>query len=124
MFTCFPGGLWIQADTAPPTLLTPASAMAVQDLAPFKRAVLGGARMLLVGNILTPHLDKDHGAASISPKVMKGLLRDDLLYPGIIVAAASTVWPWASGAPHGDAAVAALKAGADMLLCSSRASTS
>ncbi len=116
LFTGFPGGQWNQTDTAPPMLLTPASAMAVQDLAPFKRAVLGGARMLLVGNILTPHLDKDHGAASISPKVMKGLLRDDLLYPGIIVAGPIDGLAVGERATHGDAAVAALKAGADMLL--------
>ncbi|HQE84735.1 MAG TPA: glycoside hydrolase family 3 N-terminal domain-containing protein, partial [Candidatus Hydrogenedentes bacterium] len=115
-FTGFPGGYWNQSGDAPPMLMTPASAMGAQDLIPYKRAILGGARMLLVGNILTPHLDKDRGAASLSPKVMKELLRDELLYPGIVVAGPIDGLSVSKGATQEDAAVTALKAGADMLL--------
>ena len=79
MFTGFPGGQWNQTESAPPMLFTPASIMPTRDLVPFKRAVMGGARILLVGNILVPHLDKKRAAASVSPTVMKELLREKLL---------------------------------------------
>ncbi len=116
LFTGFPGGAWNFTGDAPPVLLTPATAMASRDLIPYQRAVMAGARMLLVGNILTPHLDKEHAAASLSPKVMKELLRDELLYPGIVVAGPIDGLTALGGATQGDAAVAALRAGADMLL--------
>ncbi|HPJ99673.1 MAG TPA: glycoside hydrolase family 3 N-terminal domain-containing protein, partial [Candidatus Hydrogenedentes bacterium] len=115
MFTGFPGGQWNQTGTAPPMLFTPASLLPTRDLLPFQRAVLGGARLILVGNIVVPHLDKQNAAASISPAVMTGLLREKLLYPGIIVAGPIDGLGVGKGATQGDAALAALKAGADML---------
>ncbi|MFO7976571.1 MAG: glycoside hydrolase family 3 N-terminal domain-containing protein [Candidatus Hydrogenedentota bacterium] len=116
LFTGFPGGYWNQSGDAPPMLLTPERAMTGQDLVPYKRAIRGGARMILVGNILTPHLDKEHSTASLSPRIMKGLLRDELLYPGLVVAGPIDGLGVSAGVSQGDAAVAALKAGADMLL--------
>lgn len=115
MFTGFPGGQWNQTESAPPMLFTPASIMPTRDLVPFKRAVMGGARILLVGNILVPHLDKKRAAASVSPTVMKELLREKLLYPGVVVAGPIDGLEVGTGATQGDAALAALRAGADML---------
>lgn len=116
LFTGFPGGYWNQSGDAPPMLLTPERAMTDHDLLPYKRAIMAGARMFLVGNILTPHLDKDHSTASLSPKVMKELLREDLLYPGLVVAGPIDGLAVPPGTSQGAVAVAALKAGADMLL--------
>ncbi len=115
MFTGFPGGQWNQTGTTPPMLFTPASLLPTRDLLPFQRAVLGGARLILVGNILVPHLDKQNAAASVSPAVMTELLREKLLYPGVIVAGPIDGLGLGKGATQGDAALAALRAGADML---------
>ena len=104
MFTGFPGGQWNQTESAPPMLFTPASIMPTRDLVPFKRAVMGGARILLVGNILVPHLDKKRAAASVSPTVMKELLREKLLYPGVVVAGPIDGLEVGTGATQGDAA--------------------
>jgi len=115
LFTGFPGGYWNRSGDAPAMLLTPEQAMANKDLLPYTRAIMAGARMILVGNILTPHLDKEQASASLSPKVMRELLREELLYPGVVVSGPIDGLAVSPGASQGDAAVAALKAGADML---------
>lgn len=54
------------------------------ELPPFKRAAKGGIAALMPGHILVPHLDPER-PASLSEIVLKGLLRADLDFSGVVI---------------------------------------
>ena len=89
------------------------------DLPPFRAAVEAGVPMAMVGHLIYPAIDPER-PASLSPQAIQ-LLREELSFDGVIVsddlsmAAAS-----AEGSPA-NAAVAAVKAGVDLLILSSSA---
>lgn len=85
-----------------------------RELAPFRAAVAAGARTIMTSHILLPRLDPEH-PATLSPRILQGLLRDELGFDGVIVSDALDMHG-ASGV-HGvpEAAVLALVAGCDLL---------
>lgn len=85
-------------------------------LEPFARAAAEGVELVMTANATYPALD---GArpASLSPRVVEGLLRDELGYEGAIVTddlGAGAIS--AAGYGEAEAAVAAARAGNDLLL--------
>lgn len=87
------------------------------DLPPFRSAIEAGTPMVMVGHLLYPAIDPNL-PASLSPQAM-ALLRQDLGFDGVIVTDdLAMVGATGDGTPA-DAAVAAVKAGADLLLISS-----
>lgn len=83
------------------------------DLVPFRRYIADGLSGLMVGHLNVPVLDRSGTPASLSPKVGTGLLKDELGFDGLVFTDA-LVMKGAKG--HGNVCVAALKAGADVLL--------
>lgn len=86
------------------------------DLRPFREAVDAGASAIMVGHLVVPALDPSGAPASLSPAIIGGLLRGDMGFEGLIYTDALGM----KGAvdPQGrNPAVAALIAGADVLLC-------
>lgn len=85
------------------------------NLVPFRAAVLAGVAAVMTSHAVYPSLDP-HTPATMSRAVLKGLLRDELEYPGLIITddlemgAIQAGW----GVPAG--AAAAFGAGADILL--------
>jgi beta-glucosidase-like glycosyl hydrolase len=110
----FPGGGANHAPGAPAVLTTPRPVLSSQELLPYIRAIEDGARLLHVGNVLTPTLSSPPLPASQAAAVMKELLRDELGFTGVVVAGPMD-GPDMAGDPRA-AALAALQAGADMLL--------
>lgn len=87
------------------------------DLPPFRAAVQAGAPMVMVGHLLYPAIDPGL-PASLSPKAI-GLLREDLGFDGVVVSDDLAMAGALGGGTPAQAAVAAVKAGADLLLISS-----
>ena len=114
----FPGGGANKKGQGPPVLLTPEAQLDDADLLPYKKAIEQGASIIHVGNILTPTLGGDDLPASLSPAVMRDLLRERLGFKGVIVAGPMDAQEIALKYDSSKAAEMALTAGADMLLWS------
>ena len=110
----FPGGGQSRTEVSPGVLLTPKSQLRGRDLLPYEHAIEAGAQMLHVGNTLVPTLDKD-ALASLSPYVMRQLIRDILDFEGVVVAGPMDAPAVSRLQDSSTAAVLALQAGADML---------
>ena len=87
------------------------------DLPPFRAAARAGVPMVMVGHLLYPAIDPDL-PASLSPKAI-GLLREDLGFNGVVVADDLAMDGASGGGSPAQAAVAAVKAGVDLMLISS-----
>lgn len=92
------------------------------DLVPFREAIAAGASAVMVGHLVVPSLDATSAPASLSKTITGGLLRREMGFEGLIYTDALGM----RGAvdPEGrNPAVAALMAGADVLLCPSNPNT-
>lgn len=85
-----------------------------RELVPFRAAIAAGTRTIMTSHILLPQLDAEH-PATLSSRILQGLLRGELGFEGVIVSDALDM-KGASGV-HGipEAAVLALAAGCDLL---------
>jgi beta-N-acetylhexosaminidase len=92
-------------------------------LPPFRAAIKAGVDSVMVAHIMAPALDPaSDRVASISPAIVTGLLKQQLEFGGLVVTDAmdmnglTKLFPEGGSAAAGRAAVAALKAGNDLLL--------
>jgi len=85
-----------------------------RELVPFRAAIASGTRTIMTSHILLPQLDAEN-PATLSSRILQGLLRGELGFEGVIVTDALDM-KGASGV-HGipEAAVLALAAGCDLL---------
>jgi beta-N-acetylhexosaminidase len=85
-----------------------------RELVPFRAAIASGTRTIMTSHLLLPQLDAEN-PATLSPRILQGLLREELGFEGVIVSDALDM-KGASGV-HGipEAAVLALAAGCDLL---------
>lgn len=86
------------------------------ELVPFRAQIAAGAEMVMVGHISLPKITGGSTPASLSPKVIEGLLRGELGFSGVVVTDALNMGAVAGHYSSGEAAVLAVKAGDDMLL--------
>lgn len=112
----FPGGGLNRPERGPAVLLSSGEALKRRDLLPFRQAIEAGVPLIHVGNTLVPRIDSGNGPASLSPEVMKGLLRDDLGFDGVVVAGPMDGETLRRSQDPSDAAIISLLAGADMIL--------
>lgn len=85
------------------------------EFAPFRSAVDSGVDAVMVGHIAVPAVDPSGLPASLSRPLVTGLLRDSLRFNGLVITDAMGM-AGARGMPPGRAAVAAVRAGIDILL--------
>ena len=85
------------------------------ELYPFRRAVEEGAPALMVAHILMTELDPLL-PASLSPAVVKGLLREEMGFEGLVFTDDLTMGAIANTYGMGEAVVKAVEAGCDMAL--------
>lgn len=97
-----------------PVVDLPLERLRERELAPFRAAIAAGTRTIMTSHILLPQLDAEQ-PATLSSRILHGLLRGELGYEGVIVSDALDM-AGASGV-HGipAAAVHALAAGCDLL---------
>ncbi len=86
------------------------------EWAPFRAAIQSGTDAVMTAHIAVPALDDAGVPATLSPKILTGVLRDELGFKGIIVTDAMEMGGIAKGFTVGEASVRALQAGADVLL--------
>ena len=92
--------------------------MLASELSSFKNAVLNGADMIIVSHESAPSLTGDSTQCSLSKAVMTDLLRVELELDDVIVITDSlSKAAISSYYESGEAAVMAIKAGADMIMC-------
>jgi beta-N-acetylhexosaminidase len=97
------------------TSIAATSAQLQSDLSPFKAAVDGGVRMVMISTASYPTLGATKPAA-FSPTIVKSLLRDQLGFDGVTITDDLESPAVTSTLPPVVAAVSALEAGEDLLL--------
>lgn len=83
------------------------------DLIPFEKFISNGGNGIMTGHLNVPALDKSGTPASLSKEITTGLLRNKMGFKGLIFTDALAM---KGAGTVGNNCVAALKAGADMLL--------
>lgn len=86
------------------------------ELAPFRAAIASGVDGVMTGHLAVPAIEDRDIPATLSNKVLTGLLRKDLGFDGLIVTDAMDMQGLKGQFPSGEAAVRAIEAGADVLL--------
>lgn len=101
-----------------PCVTKPVEELEKMELPPFAKAVEAGVAGVMTAHIIFPKLEQEEIPATMSRRIITGLLRDKMGYDGLVVtdcmemAAISTYYGTSRGA------VAALRAGADLVLVS------
>ncbi len=86
------------------------------ELVPFRAALEAGLAAVMTSHILFPALDA-RLPATLSPAILTGLLRGELGFDGMIITDDLEMKGVAEGWGAAEAAVLAVQAGADILLC-------
>lgn len=89
------------------------------DLPPFRAAIEAGVPMVMMGHLIYPAIDPER-PASLSPHAVR-LLREELGFDGVIVSDDLSMAGASGEGTVSDAAVAAVKAGVDLLIISGAA---
>ncbi|MFI5703824.1 glycoside hydrolase family 3 protein [Streptomyces xanthochromogenes] len=85
-----------------------------RELAPFRAAIAAGSKSVMSAHILLPALDPAR-PATLSPRILTGLLREELGYDGLIVSDAVEMQAIAGTVGIERGSVLAIAAGADAL---------
>jgi len=89
------------------------------ELPPFVASIQAGVKLIMTAHLALPALDgRTDLPATLSPTILKGLLRKELGFSGVIVTDAMNMWAIRQGEALGQEAVSATAAGADLLLLS------
>jgi beta-N-acetylhexosaminidase len=86
------------------------------ELPPFRAAVEEGVGGVMSAHIALPQIVPENMPATLSPKMLTEMLRDDIGFKGVIFTDAMNMRGVAARYPEGEAAVRAFKAGADVIL--------
>lgn len=86
------------------------------ELIPFQNAIDSGAECIMVSHISLPNVTGDNTPASLSSVIITDLLREEMGFDGIVITDAFNMEAVTEQYSSGQAAVKAVKAGADMIL--------
>jgi beta-N-acetylhexosaminidase len=86
------------------------------ELPPFRAAIEEGVGAVMSAHIALPRIETEKLPATLSPMMLTGVLRDELKFKGVIFTDAMNMRGVAAHYPEGEAAVRAVKAGADVIL--------
>jgi len=86
------------------------------ELKPFRAAVAAGVDAVMSAHVQFPALDPDGLPATLSPRIMSGLLREEMGFAGVAVSDALEMGAIARYFQPGEAVVRAFNAGVDQLL--------
>ncbi|AEI45172.1 beta-N-acetylhexosaminidase [Paenibacillus mucilaginosus] len=90
------------------------------ELVPFREAVRQGVDAVMTAHLLFPAVEPEPLPATLSPRVLTGLLREELGYGGVIVTDCLEMNAIAGHYGVAEGAVLAVEAGADLVLVSHR----
>lgn len=104
-----------------PTLEHSRSRLERLEWVPFQRAISAGVSAIMSAHLVVPELDPQW-PATLSPKILSGILRQEWQYSGLIVTDAMTMGAITrlfgdeNALPSGELAVRAIEAGADIVI--------
>lgn len=112
------GDTSIDSHVSLPTVPHNRARLEAVEFVPFKAAMRANVAGIMSAHITFPAIDPTPGrAATLSPPVLTGLLRGEMNYDGLLMTDSLVMGALkASGYPAPQAALAALQAGADLLL--------
>ncbi|NLL77318.1 MAG: beta-N-acetylhexosaminidase [Clostridiales bacterium] len=90
--------------------------MKASDFIPFQSGIEAGADFVMVSHVSAPGLVGDNTPCSMSDKVITDILRNELGYNGIVITDAMDMAAVTEYYASDEAAITAIKAGADMIL--------
>ena len=103
-----------------PVIPHPRERMEQIELVPFKSGIQAGAECIMTAHVALPAITGDNMPATISPAVIRGLLREEWGYQGVVMTDCLEMQAISDGVGVGPGAVLALKAGVDLVLISHR----
>lgn len=102
-----------------PVIHADAARMDSLELFPFRRLIQGGLGSVMVAHLFVPAFDSTPGlAGSLSPKLVTGLLKDQMGFDGLVFTDALNMKGVAEKNESGELELKALKSGNDVLLYS------
>lgn len=110
------GGVATDSHIALPVLDASLDALWAHELKPFAVAVDNHVGGIMTAHILVPQVDTNGLPATFSPVILKDLLRQEMGYDGVIMTDSLGMAGASGGQSQAEAAVLAVKAGADMLV--------
>ncbi|MBX6363205.1 MAG: hypothetical protein IRZ00_04995 [Gemmatimonadetes bacterium] len=110
------GDTGVDSHLALPVLTVDRARADTVELVPFRAALKAGVAGVMSAHIAFPALTGDTVPATLSPKMLSGLLERDLGFKGMVYTDALDMGGIVTKYGNADAAVLALKAGADVLL--------
>lgn len=108
------GDTSMDSHMALPTVDHPVERLQAVELAPFRAAVEEGVESIMTAHIVFPAYDSE--PATLSKRILTGLLREEMGYRGIIVTDGLNMKAIADHYGMGEAAVRSVEAGADLIL--------
>lgn len=88
------------------------------EFVPFKAGIDAGADMIMVSHMAVPNITGDTTPSTLSPIVIKDLLRDELGFNGVVVSDALNMGAITSNYTPSEAVINAINAGVDIVLMS------
>ncbi|HEY2842000.1 MAG TPA: glycoside hydrolase family 3 protein, partial [Bryobacteraceae bacterium] len=99
-----------------PRLEVPRERLDAMELKPFEAAIARGVDSIMTAHMAVPALDDSGVPATVSPKVLTALLRDELKFTGLIVTDSMAMQGLTLLFDSGEGSVRSIIAGADVLL--------
>lgn len=90
--------------------------LAAEEYLPFRAGIEAGAEFIMAGHLSFPNIEGQDIPATLSYHFLTEVLREELQFQGIIITDAMNMAAIANYYTSAEAAVAAVKAGADMIL--------
>ena len=87
------------------------------EMIPFKAGIDAGAEMVMTAHISLPNVTGSNIPSTLSPMILQDKLRGELGYKGVIITDAMEMGAILRQYPVEDAAIMAINAGVDVLLC-------
>jgi len=112
------GATAVDSHLALPTVEATIETLRARDLAPFARAATAGVSMVMTAHVAVPALEPDGRPATLSRRLLTGVLREELCFAGVCVTDCLEMGAIADTIGSERGAVEALAAGADLLVVS------
>ncbi|WP_156365408.1 glycoside hydrolase family 3 protein [Sciscionella sediminilitoris] len=110
------GGASSDSHTSLPTIKRSLEQWRKTDAVPFRAAIKEGVQEVMSAHIVMPEIDPSGEPATLSPRMITGLLREELGYDGLISTDSLRMQGVRELHPDAEIPVLALKAGIDQLL--------
>ena len=111
------GNVSVDSHLSLPTVPGDRAELENTELVPFRAAIAADTGAIMPGHLAVPALDPEPNLpATLSSKMLTGVLRDEMNFHGLIVTDAMGMGGITSLVPPGEASVRAVEAGADVLL--------